>query len=258
MHYSSVYGESDQDAGFLEVNPNLMNVAVSRAKDAFVMFCAPRRARDSKEVMRTYFQFAQAMAEGDSERKTQEAQEAREMQKDAMLVAELPVAVDNPGAVAETAERMQESAQVVSVEERSIPVSDASANTEEDEGNHGGQNPTVVSAPAVQTGPVAAAVAPAGPSTPPAQSAVQADGKVALTRLLQPLHDEGLLDKSMTAQKANPILAAKGLIIHTEQGYWIPTDYGRKLGVEARSNERGATWPVYPPELGMLVLGMLL
>ncbi|KFI56373.1 hypothetical protein BCHO_1485 [Bifidobacterium choerinum] len=62
----------------------------------------------------------------------------------------------------------------------------------------------------------------------------------------------------MTAQKANPILAAKGLIIHTEQGYWIPTDYGRKLGVEARSNERGATWPLYPPELGMLVLGMLL
>ncbi|NEG69253.1 DEAD/DEAH box helicase [Bifidobacterium choloepi] len=56
--YSSVYGQESDQAWFVEQHPNLMNVAVSRAKDAFVMFCAPRRLQDTRRVMSMFFRHA--------------------------------------------------------------------------------------------------------------------------------------------------------------------------------------------------------
>ena len=40
--FSSVYGENNKDSGkFYDAGPNMLNVAVSRAKDAFIVFGDP-------------------------------------------------------------------------------------------------------------------------------------------------------------------------------------------------------------------------
>lgn len=41
--FSAVYGRNSAQAGFIDANPELMNVAVSRAKDLLVVFAAPSR-----------------------------------------------------------------------------------------------------------------------------------------------------------------------------------------------------------------------
>lgn len=56
--FSTVYGDSDDQAGFIESNPKLMNVAVSRAKDLFMVFCSEKRTYDSSRVLATLFRYA--------------------------------------------------------------------------------------------------------------------------------------------------------------------------------------------------------
>lgn len=56
--FSAVYGDNDDRAGFIENNPKLMNVAVSRAKDLFVVFCSEKRTGDGGKVLATLFRCA--------------------------------------------------------------------------------------------------------------------------------------------------------------------------------------------------------
>ncbi|MEE1296443.1 MAG: AAA domain-containing protein, partial [Bifidobacterium sp.] len=86
--YSSVYGGADQAAAFVELNPNLMNVAVSRAEDAFVMFCAVQRLHDTGRVTRSYFEAATASPVD---------RDARRTGADGRGVADSAMAVDNRG-----------------------------------------------------------------------------------------------------------------------------------------------------------------
>ncbi len=246
--YSSVYGESDPEAGFVEGNPNLMNVAVSRAKDAFVMFCAPRRKKDSKEVMRKYFQFAQEMLEDDARQHEQE-----DLGFNADVSSEPAVTLST---VDETAEPKQEATQ--SAEPETAPVPLAPETVEAGNSCNTGGDHISAPAPAIQVQTVAPAASSAAASAPITSTAVRNDGKVSLTTLLRFLHEEGLLDKTMTARNANPLLADKGLLVHTAQGYWVPTAYGSRLGIETISNDEGKMWPVYPTNLRMLILGILL
>lgn len=62
---SGTYGSASPSAPFIDANPELMNVAVSRAKDLLVVFAAPRRWDDGGvfEVMR---RFAHTPADGSS------------------------------------------------------------------------------------------------------------------------------------------------------------------------------------------------
>ncbi|MGP9845093.1 DEAD/DEAH box helicase [Brachybacterium sp. 107] len=46
--FSAVYGSGSPQAGFIDKNPELMNVAVSRAKDLLVVFAAPNRWDNGK------------------------------------------------------------------------------------------------------------------------------------------------------------------------------------------------------------------
>lgn len=54
--FSAVYGNNSAQAGFIDKNPELMNVAVSRAKDLLVVFAAPNRWDNGKifSVMSRY------------------------------------------------------------------------------------------------------------------------------------------------------------------------------------------------------------
>lgn len=44
--FSAVYGQNSAQSGFIDANPELMNVAVSRAKDLFIVFAAANRWND--------------------------------------------------------------------------------------------------------------------------------------------------------------------------------------------------------------------
>ncbi|MGP4914408.1 DEAD/DEAH box helicase [Brachybacterium tyrofermentans] len=59
--FSAVYGNNSAQAGFIDKNPELMNVAVSRAKDLLVVFAAPHRWDNGKifGVMSRYAERAQ-------------------------------------------------------------------------------------------------------------------------------------------------------------------------------------------------------
>ncbi|MBB5832494.1 DEAD/DEAH box helicase [Brachybacterium aquaticum] len=59
--FSAVYGTASSQAGFIDATPELMNVAVSRAKDHLVVFAAPNRW-DSGPVFGTMAQFARRAA----------------------------------------------------------------------------------------------------------------------------------------------------------------------------------------------------
>ena len=50
--FSAVYGDSSGDAGFIEKTPELTNVAVSRAKDLFIVFASKARQNDSGPVFK--------------------------------------------------------------------------------------------------------------------------------------------------------------------------------------------------------------
>lgn len=49
--FSAVYGDESGDAGFIERTPELTNVAVSRAKDLFIVFGSKKRLDDSGKVL---------------------------------------------------------------------------------------------------------------------------------------------------------------------------------------------------------------
>ena len=59
--FSAVYGTGSAQAGFIDVNPELMNVAVSRAKDLLVVFAAPNRWNTGR-VFSVMSRFAQRAA----------------------------------------------------------------------------------------------------------------------------------------------------------------------------------------------------
>lgn len=59
--FSATYGDNSADAGFVNSTPNLMNVAVSRAKDLFVVFAAPKRKNDTGKVFQLINHFGQDM-----------------------------------------------------------------------------------------------------------------------------------------------------------------------------------------------------
>ncbi|WP_181149683.1 hypothetical protein [Arthrobacter sp. MYb227] len=46
--FSPTYGQNSPQAGFIDANPELMNVAVSRAKDLFIVFAAANRWNNGK------------------------------------------------------------------------------------------------------------------------------------------------------------------------------------------------------------------
>lgn len=50
--FSATYGDNSADASFVNSTPNLMNVAVSRAKDLFVLFVAEKRRKDKGAVFK--------------------------------------------------------------------------------------------------------------------------------------------------------------------------------------------------------------
>lgn len=56
--FSATYGERAADASFINANPELMNVAVSRAKDLFIVFGAQARRSDTGAVMSVVNRFA--------------------------------------------------------------------------------------------------------------------------------------------------------------------------------------------------------
>lgn len=56
--FSATYGEKAGDASFVNANPELMNVAVSRAKDLFIVFGAQARRSDAGAVMGVVNRFA--------------------------------------------------------------------------------------------------------------------------------------------------------------------------------------------------------
>ncbi|MGP5088589.1 DEAD/DEAH box helicase [Brachybacterium tyrofermentans] len=56
--FSAVYGNNSPQAGFIDKNPELMNVAVSRAKDLLVVFAAPNRW-DNGKIFSVMSRFAQ-------------------------------------------------------------------------------------------------------------------------------------------------------------------------------------------------------
>lgn len=56
--FSATYGEGAADASFINANPELMNVAVSRAKDLFIVFGAQARRSDTGAVMGVVNRFA--------------------------------------------------------------------------------------------------------------------------------------------------------------------------------------------------------
>ncbi len=56
--FSAVYGEKSPNASFINDNPELMNVAVSRAKDLFIVFAAKNRWLDQGTVFSKMTQFA--------------------------------------------------------------------------------------------------------------------------------------------------------------------------------------------------------
>jgi hypothetical protein len=59
--FSATYGNNSPDAGFVNKTPNLMNVAVSRAKDLFIVFAAEKRSEDSGNVFKLINDFGQHM-----------------------------------------------------------------------------------------------------------------------------------------------------------------------------------------------------
>lgn len=56
--FSAAYGQSSPQAGFIDANPELMNVAVSRAKDLFIVFAAANRWNNG-DVFSVMSKFAQ-------------------------------------------------------------------------------------------------------------------------------------------------------------------------------------------------------
>jgi|GEM_PF-3060355 len=56
--FSAVYGNKSDDAGFVNSMPELMNVAVSRAKDVFIMLGAEKRRKDTGDVFKVINDFA--------------------------------------------------------------------------------------------------------------------------------------------------------------------------------------------------------
>ncbi|ATG53014.1 hypothetical protein CFK38_16930 [Brachybacterium vulturis] len=56
--FSAVYGTNSPRAGFIDANPELMNVAVSRAKDLLIVFAAPNRW-DNGPIFSVMSRFAQ-------------------------------------------------------------------------------------------------------------------------------------------------------------------------------------------------------
>lgn len=59
--FSATYGNNSADASFVNRTPNLMNVAVSRAKDLFIVFAAPKRKFDTGKVFKLINRFGQDM-----------------------------------------------------------------------------------------------------------------------------------------------------------------------------------------------------
>ena len=49
--FSAAYGQNSPQAGFIDANPELMNVAVSRAKDLFIVFATANRWNSGKVVL---------------------------------------------------------------------------------------------------------------------------------------------------------------------------------------------------------------
>lgn len=56
--FSMTYGDNSDSANFINNNPELMNVAVSRAKDLFIVFGAEKRRRDTGKVLQLLNTFA--------------------------------------------------------------------------------------------------------------------------------------------------------------------------------------------------------
>lgn len=202
--FSAVYGKDSGQAGFIDKNPQLMNVAVSRAKDLFIVFAARRRWDNgtvfklmAKHVHKAPIDFAHRKREEADPDDHEETTETHEAEPGAQEVMVIPPKPEQP------------------------PQDTLASNASSD--------PETTSASAAKPASVPI------PTREPATEAMGSDRKsLTVTGLLNDWKAAGNLrteDSDLKAGVFNKRLNAAG-ILEGAPGAWIPSTLAGLLGVD--------------------------
>lgn len=239
--FSAVYGQNSGRAGFIDANPELMNVAVSRAKDLFIV-CAAANRWDNGPVFEAMTPVAHR-----SDARFGAAEEPSSQTSDVpdALLAGTAGALDAAQVPDAAPAPESQSSPGADVPPGAGAVPDPGATPGTDSGDVG----PGTTAPDVVAGPALGAGADDGPPSTP----------LTLTALLAQWREHGMLteDDAALATSAWNLRLAEAGVLEGETGAWEPTALAGRLGVltEQRRGAKGQEYTaiMYTPRMRMLL-----
>lgn len=234
--FSAVYGDNSPKASFIDGNLELMNVAVSRAKDLFIIFASQRRWQDEGTVFSLVRQYA--------DRSSIE------------LASPTNTAPEEPALPGNSPRPLQTPARATESTEPALPMDDSAS-----------ENRTESASPLVQ--PTLESVpTPAQPAgSLPSESPTITEGRDPSCSVISSLLKEWGTDSTislqpgLTAKRMNQRLVAMGFLYRDGDGHLRPTPKGTNLGISCYSGGNGSETYInvqYSPQASAAIRKMII